>query len=38
LRRAEKRGKELPQMLKAALEQMIEMEKATETTEDWTQL
>jgi hypothetical protein len=34
LRRAEKRGKELPQMLKEALEQMIEREKATETTED----
>ena len=32
LRRAERRGKELPPMLKAALEQMIEREK---TTEDW---
>ena len=31
LRRAERRGKELPPMLKAALEQMIEREKA----EDW---
>lgn len=27
LRRAERRGKELPPMLKTALEQMIEMEK-----------
>lgn len=29
LRRAERRGKELPQMLKNALEQMIEREKAS---------
>jgi hypothetical protein len=29
LRRAEKRGKELPQMLKAALEQMIERDRTT---------
>lgn len=30
LRRAERRGKQLPQMLKDALEQMIERERATE--------
>jgi hypothetical protein len=35
LRRAERRGKELPQMLREALEQMIERETATEETEDW---
>ena len=37
LRRAERRGKQLPQMLKTALEQMIERERmaeATETEED----
>ena len=35
LRRAERRGKELPPMLKEALEQMIEREKgSTETDED----
>lgn len=33
LRRAEKRGKELPPMLKTALEQMIEREKAQEPEE-----
>ena len=33
LRRAERRGKALPPMLKEALEQMIEREKAQE--EDW---
>jgi hypothetical protein len=31
LRRAEKRGKELPQMLKTALEQMIARERATDS-------
>jgi hypothetical protein len=40
LRRAERRGKQLPPMLKEALEQMIERERAlTDTTEtdedDW---
>lgn len=34
LRRAERRGKELPQMLKDALLQMIERERASED-EDW---
>ena len=34
LRRAERRGKQLPPMLKEALEQMIERERASEKTED----
>ena len=34
LRRAERRGKQLPEMLKLALEQMIERERAQETAED----
>ena len=33
LRRAERRGKQLPEMLKLALEQMIERERAQETEE-----
>ena len=35
LRRAERRGKQLPEMLKTALEQMIERERMQETEEDW---
>ena len=35
LRRAERRGKALPPMLKEALEQQIEREKAKEPEEDW---
>jgi hypothetical protein len=34
LRRAEHRGKQLPPMLKEALEQMIAREKPAEETED----
>lgn len=34
LRRAERRGKQLPPMLKEALEQMIERERAQEPEED----
>jgi hypothetical protein len=34
LRRAERRGKSLPPMLKTALEQMIEREKVKEESED----
>ena len=40
LRRAERRGKELPPMLKEALEQMIQRERTQETEEtdeDWMQ-
>jgi hypothetical protein len=35
LRRAERRGKELPPMLKAALEQMTERERAQTEDESW---
>ena len=36
LRRAERRGKALPPILKEALLQMIERERAEESNEDWT--